>query len=427
MDIKEVEILIFNKSDSNGYLKLSLAKQKDGQYDVAISIVRTALLYYPESAELHYRLSVLLNIKGDLEGANESINLALNFNETSVKYHEMKGNILWRKNDIEVSKAAYLRCIELNSNLVRPYFRLSKIFEKEKRIIDAIIYIETAIKLDSGNALYFFHYSELLVQQSNFSESIKYKLIAKSLDPLKYDFVESEVRVRCLLYSGELAIVPAGFRCYTKGVFYKKYNFKQPSLPFDSGFFPPISIATVLKNPIINITMTSHDVCEKYEKSFDDTLGLGIKFFISDYPSIDRLVSNSVKCGNYLDNTKGYYTLDSKNKFILAHYNWHSTASFEKSKGVYEPLENIKEINSVLNKRIERMFNICKGAKYVLFIIGNTQNYKYMSINDDFYDLYDSEELSITLNEVFGDKAKVIFLDEALESENILALINFLN
>jgi hypothetical protein len=63
----------------------------------------------------------------------------------------------------------------------------------------------------------------------------------------------------------------------------------------------------------------------------------------------------------------------------------------------------------------------------VLFIIGNTQNYKYMSINDDFYDLYDSEELSITLNEVFGDKAKVIFLDEALESENILALINFLN
>ena len=91
----------------------------------------------------------------------------------------------------------------------------------------------------------------------------------------------------------------------------------------------------------------------------------------------------------YLDSTFGYYTLDLDNEFVLAHYNWHIFADKDKLKGIYDPILNIKNINNILNRRIERMLNKCNTAKYILLIFGEAQEYKYMMIDDCHFDLED--------------------------------------
>lgn len=173
----------------------------------------------------------------------------------------------------------------------------------------------------------------------------------------------SGIKLRKLLASGELVIVPIGFRCYTKGKIkeYLDIEFKK-SYPFDSGFFPPLSVANLLINKKINLNnsrvKTNHLVCIKHENHEDPTLGRGIKFIKSTYEEINLTVKNREMpdINKYLDSTFGYYTLDTENQFILAHYNWHVYANRDKPGRVYDPIGNIKNISNTINRRLDRMF-----------------------------------------------------------------------
>ena len=238
----------------------------------------------------------------------------------------------------------------------------------------------------------------------------------------------SGIKLREIVKEGKVAIIPIGFRSFTKQEIHKLLAISQPSLPFDSGYFPPISVASVINDPFINmdnLDKSSQAVCIKYENHYDPALGLGIKFQKSSYEEIDFLAaSKDSKCINkYLDSSLGYYTLDLKHNFILSQYNWHKYYDPKKSKGCADPLVNLKNINQTLNRRIERMFDMCESSEYILFIYQRPENYNYMSIGDRCFDLHDLTPINMAVKEKFNAQSFVITLDEFNNAENLLQLM----
>ncbi|EAI9961182.1 hypothetical protein C5441_07765 [Campylobacter coli] len=151
-------------------------------------------------------------------------------------------------------------------------------------------------------------------------------------------------------------------------------------------------------------------MCLKYEYYKDENIGLGIKFQTSSYEEINKLALSrkDPTINILLDSTFGYYTLDLKHKFVLAHYNWHKFADRKLSKGIVDSKANIKNIEDTLNRRIERMHDLINKSEYILGIYFNNQNYKYMMIDDIIYSLEDFDSLINLLNKLFPSK-KVIF------------------
>lgn len=235
----------------------------------------------------------------------------------------------------------------------------------------------------------------------------------------KKDFIQ-------LFEKGEVVIIPIGFRCYTAGKIRDKLGIVQPSLPFNSGFFPPDAVASVLESCEINLRFEdefdSHAVCIKNEFSTDPLYGKGIEFISSSYDAIDKKVINveAKDFNKYLDSTFGYYTLDKKHNFVLAHYNWHALADDEKSQGIIDPKENLKRINKKLNSRISRMMRLCCNAFHIFFIYSETQNYNYMKIDEKYFFLNDFDRLNSVCKSAFGSKFSIINIDEVCNPKELL-------
>lgn len=231
------------------------------------------------------------------------------------------------------------------------------------------------------------------------------------------------VKLISLIKSGNIAIIPIGFRCYTKGMIQNMLGFSQATLPFDSGFFSPHSVASIFDSPRVALSYTdeaTHTVCKKYEGYKEAQKGKGIKFELSSYQEIDDLVSsrNMPNVNQYLDSTFGYYTLDKKHKYILAHYNWHVFSDDVKSKGIKNPKDNIPLINKMLNVRIDRMLELCCRAEYIFFVHLNEDG-DYIKIGDEFYNLTDYSELEACLDTKYEFKYSIINAQE-ISAKDIL-------
>ena len=203
----------------------------------------------------------------------------------------------------------------------------------------------------------------------------------------------------------------------------KNFSIIQKTLPFDVGFFSPDSVCSIIQNPVINLyypdNYKTHKICYKYEK-YDE---YNIKFVTSTYENINKSVVESQKndINIYLDSTYGYYTLDTSHNYILAHYNWHPLADVNKSHGITDPKENLRNITNILNKRIKRMFDIVEHTKYVFFVYYNPQKYKYMIIDDRYFDLDDLSNLKYLIEKKFG-KNKIVIRSDDLSIDDIINL-----
>jgi len=69
------------------------------------------------------------------------------------------------------------------------------------------------------------------------------------------------------------------------------------------------------------------------------------------------------------------------------------------------------------------MFEMCEKATYVVFAFGEFQNYKYMAIDNEIYDLEDFNTLSETVTEIFGDKCIVTNMSEINTTNKLLKKI----
>ena len=242
---------------------------------------------------------------------------------------------------------------------------------------------------------------------------------------IKFESKEAK-HLHGLLRSGELVIIPAGFRCYTKRHMLEDLGVKQQSMPFDNGFFPPNSIAKIIESGKIDLRESekAHTVCVKYENHEAGNKRV-IKFQTSSYEELEELIVSKDQDGlsQYLDATYGYYTLDVKNDYVLAHYNWHMFAANKHSNGITNPVENLQIINATMNKRISRMVNACKSARRVIFAVGEFENYSHMLIDDVEHDLYDYELLADVVRGHLNQNSVVTNYADIDSVEKTLALV----
>jgi len=220
-------------------------------------------------------------------------------------------------------------------------------------------------------------------------------------------------KLKKLIASRRVVIIPAGFRCFTKERLYPKLGICQASLPFDSGFFPPYAVAEIIKNQRVDLKIndaSSQTVCIKSECYHDSKRGLGIKFETTSYAEINCLAKNKKQkdINKYLDSTFGYYTLDVKNDYVLAHYNWHEFADAKHSNGHTEPAFNLVKINELMNRRIQRLMGLCEKAEIIFFIYDETQHYNFMAINNTYFDLNDLDPIEDAAKSTFKAKSFVM-------------------
>jgi len=233
----------------------------------------------------------------------------------------------------------------------------------------------------------------------------------------------AQTELRDMVASGELAIVSAGFRCFTKTELIRQLGIQQESLAFDSGFFPPQAVARMLESDTIDLT-PGHTACIKTENYQDAQLGKGIRFERSTYAKVDQLATDPAMRGlnHYLDTTFGYYTVDEANGYILAHYNWHR---FGAGKGgrVHDVPGNIVKIGAMLTKRLDRIKQKCRDARAVLMVVGETQGYDYMMIDDAVFPLGETGPVDDACKKLFGAKCQMVTLADVATPQAALDLL----
>lgn len=222
------------------------------------------------------------------------------------------------------------------------------------------------------------------------------------------------------LNTGELAIVPIGFRCFTKATLEAALSFNQPSLPFDFGFFPPQSLISILKCGDMNFSTTPsgqlrHEICRKLDNYLCAVKGAGIHFETSTYQEVNRQVAEDQptnKVNQWLDNTMAYYTLNLDHGYVLAHYNWHASAPALTNDDISDHSTRMQGINDMLARRMRRFIKICQNAKFVIFAYGETQGHNYMSIDDTTFDLADISGLHAATQEHFQTPSATVRLSD---------------
>ena len=228
-------------------------------------------------------------------------------------------------------------------------------------------------------------------------------------------------KLRQLVSDKKIAFIPAGLRCTTSTFLKDNFSIVQPALPFDVGFFSPDSICSVLQNPVINLyypdNYMTHRVCRMY---FNVDEGY-IKFVSSTYEDIEKMiVEDKDNINTYLDSSFAYYTLDVVHNYVLAHYNWHPLSSIEKSHGVTNPKENLRNVTDILNRRIERMFHIINSTEYVFFVNHNQGRFKFIMIDDNRFDLEVLSKLQNLITEKFG-QGKIVVNSRDLSVDYIMS------
>jgi len=174
--------------------------------------------------------------------------------------------------------------------------------------------------------------------------------------------------------SREILHIPCGFRCYTKKMLRNKFNIKQASLPFDSGFFTPLSIIKFMENDV-KINLGNTNPCIKTENFIKDEKK-GIKFEEVNYNLINEFIKENGYRNSHLDSTEGYYTLIKKYEFVLAHYNWSPISNKE----ITNPKKNIEIINETFNRRKIRLLELINNSSQINLYL-YTQGNLFLQIN----------------------------------------------
>lgn len=387
-------------------------------------------------AHLFFRLGLLLSRTGDLDRAADALIEAISHDPNLAPAHYQLGLIFQSKGKLLDPDATIRKACTVLQNaegidpaLASPYFLLSALYQSIGCVDDALHMARLAVSEKGDRAQYHLQLMSLLLEKGEDYAAWDALGKVKHIDRALFNANIPHFRLRSMLKQGKLAIIPAGFRCFTKGIIREKLKYSQPSLPFDVGFFPPSSIESILKNPVISLEHDEHpvnySVCIKYENDRDSELGLGIKFVTSSYEEIDAVaaVTKNPQLNRYLDAAYAYYTLDRTHNYVLAHYNWHQFACGENKDISTDHAVNIAAINKTLNRRIYRMQYRWRMAKNVILVAAETQSYNYMKIDDTAYDLRDFSSLLETAQARLSARVFVVNVNDINGPESLLKLI----
>lgn len=149
---------------------LGVVAQQTDRLDMAIELMKMAILQAPSVAHYHHNLgnTHLKNSQPD-----ESIHCyrqAIRLNPNYCEAYNGLGNALILLNELEAAAEAYRNAIRLKPAFDEAHYNLGRVRDRQGRLAEAIVCYQAAIKIEPANPDYHFNLSGLLLLQGNFAE-----------------------------------------------------------------------------------------------------------------------------------------------------------------------------------------------------------------------------------------------------------------
>lgn len=167
------EVLKLDAGHNDALHMLGLLAHQQGNNDVAIKLLTTALKQGPESAEIYTNLGNALQANGQVEEAITSFKKALKINPDFILAHNNLGNALNLNGNKEEAIASFNTAIALNPNVALTYYNLGNLFYSKGEQENAIAYFRKALAIEPEFADAINNLASLLAATGNIDEAIE--------------------------------------------------------------------------------------------------------------------------------------------------------------------------------------------------------------------------------------------------------------
>ncbi|MCH7908569.1 MAG: tetratricopeptide repeat protein, partial [Candidatus Hydrogenedentes bacterium] len=166
---------------------LGIVRAKQRRNTEAIGLFRDALRLYPEFHDARQHLGNTLRESGDLHGAREAYEKALDFDPEFADAHFGLGQLLLELGDAPGAEAHFWTYIELKPDQVEGYASLGMALASQGLTDAAIKQFSSAVKLDPEHAEYRFNLGTLLMSTGRSAEALPHyrkliELLPRSAD-----------------------------------------------------------------------------------------------------------------------------------------------------------------------------------------------------------------------------------------------------
>ena len=224
--------------------------QKNGNIKNAVELCITALKQDPTNADLHIRLGDLylewhLDIYQAQQYLDEAITeyqRAMETNLDSPLIHYKIGVTLFHKGELDKALGHFKICVENDNNMSEAYFMIGKTLAKKDRVLEAVPYLESAVKygkLKASRAHLLLHL--LLNYKANKNIKIKFKAFNHLLIGFLTLIFDREAKKDIFRKLSFVKFIPIFIKGYylekTKNI-YKAIDLYSESLEKVPGFIP---------------------------------------------------------------------------------------------------------------------------------------------------------------------------------------------
>ena len=123
-----------------------------GDYDAAITSMRTALRLYPIFADGHHRLAMIYLRKGNTDKAIEHFSREIRIRPDRVKGYNKLGPLLEQQGKAGKAEKLYRRGLTFSANAPALHYNLALLLAKQKRFDEAIKDIQAGLKSNPNSA-----------------------------------------------------------------------------------------------------------------------------------------------------------------------------------------------------------------------------------------------------------------------------------
>lgn len=144
-----------------------------GKKDLAVTLLKEAILIRPDHAEAHNNLAIAFLSKRNLNAAVKSFKNAVIFNPEYVEAHFNLGIALQQSGKLDEAVKSFKSVVELKSDYAEAYFNIGVIYHERGEFDDALDCYEQAVAIKPDYAEALNNIGDVLQRKERFNEAIK--------------------------------------------------------------------------------------------------------------------------------------------------------------------------------------------------------------------------------------------------------------
>jgi tetratricopeptide (TPR) repeat protein len=169
-------------------VNLGLVYKREGRLDEAEERFRHALEHeHPEHDKARYNLGLLLEERGDFEGAGRQYELALAFNPRHPESHNALGSLLAGEGRTEEAIARYRAAIDAEPRFIQARYNLALQLAESGSLFEAEKHLREAIRINPGYTDALETLGRVVARQGRHDETVELYRRVLALDPGRFE------------------------------------------------------------------------------------------------------------------------------------------------------------------------------------------------------------------------------------------------